>query len=160
MSHLGSNSNRKRKSCHRHNSASLSTSYVLCSIFMLYSALWSVAICQWRQSLQFATHDVRFSFKIRAQYHEQDDNYEKSMRYINMGFTGMFSVETVLKIIGFGIKVCIAFVYTGASVCVCECEPLVISLLVNWFLGRTEYYVTIMLNPNHRSEHMILLNRR
>lgn len=27
------------------------------------------------------------------------------MRYINMGFTGMFSVETVLKIIGFGIKV-------------------------------------------------------
>lgn len=27
------------------------------------------------------------------------------MRYINMGFTGMFSVETVLKIFGFGIKV-------------------------------------------------------
>lgn len=31
--------------------------------------------------------------------------YEKSLKYINMGFTGMFSVETVLKIIGFGFKV-------------------------------------------------------
>jgi len=31
--------------------------------------------------------------------------YEKSLKYINMGFTGMFSVETVLKIIGFGVKV-------------------------------------------------------
>lgn len=40
-------------------------------------------------------------------YHNQGDVYEKSMRYINMGFTGMFSVETVLKIIGFGVKVCI-----------------------------------------------------
>ncbi|XP_017489043.1 PREDICTED: voltage-dependent calcium channel type A subunit alpha-1-like, partial [Rhagoletis zephyria] len=30
--------------------------------------------------------------------------YEKSLKYINMGFTGMFSVETVLKIIGFGVK--------------------------------------------------------
>ena len=39
------------------------------------------------------------------QYHNQSDAYEKTMRYINMGFTGMFSVETVLKIIGFGIKV-------------------------------------------------------
>lgn len=28
-----------------------------------------------------------------------------SLKYINMGFTGMFSVETVLKIIGFGVKV-------------------------------------------------------
>ncbi|XP_055380450.1 voltage-dependent calcium channel type A subunit alpha-1 isoform X7 [Condylostylus longicornis] len=37
-------------------------------------------------------------------YHQQGDIYEKSLRYINMGFTGMFSVETVLKIIGFGIK--------------------------------------------------------
>lgn len=39
------------------------------------------------------------------QYHNQSQTYEKAMRYINMGFTGMFSVETVLKIIGFGIKV-------------------------------------------------------
>uniref|UniRef100_A0A1B0DPU1 Ion transport domain-containing protein n=1 Tax=Phlebotomus papatasi TaxID=29031 RepID=A0A1B0DPU1_PHLPP len=30
--------------------------------------------------------------------------YEKSLKYLNMGFTGMFSVETVLKIIGFGVK--------------------------------------------------------
>lgn len=49
---------------------------------------------------------VRFALVLWSkQYHKQDDNYEKSMRYINMGFTGMFSVETVLKIIGFGIKV-------------------------------------------------------
>lgn len=41
------------------------------------------------------------------QYHNQSKNYEKAMRYINMGFTGMFSVETVLKIMGFGVKVCI-----------------------------------------------------
>lgn len=39
------------------------------------------------------------------QYHNQGDMYEKSLKYINMGFTGMFSVETVLKIIGFGVKV-------------------------------------------------------
>lgn len=31
--------------------------------------------------------------------------YEKSLKYLNMGFTGMFSVETILKIIGFGVKV-------------------------------------------------------
>jgi hypothetical protein len=28
-----------------------------------------------------------------------------SLKYLNMGFTGMFSVETILKIIGFGVKV-------------------------------------------------------
>lgn len=38
-------------------------------------------------------------------YHQQSKNYEKSLKYLNMGFTGMFSVETVLKIIGFGVKV-------------------------------------------------------
>lgn len=33
-----------------------------------------------------------------------------SLKYLNMGFTGMFSVETILKIIGFGVKV-------GAHIC-------------------------------------------
>lgn len=40
-----------------------------------------------------------------VQYHNQSKEYEKSLKYLNMGFTGMFSVETVLKIIGFGVKV-------------------------------------------------------
>ncbi|XP_031638626.1 voltage-dependent calcium channel type A subunit alpha-1 isoform X5 [Contarinia nasturtii] len=41
---------------------------------------------------------------LMMKYHNQSPVFEKLMRYINMGFTGMFSVETVLKIIGFGIK--------------------------------------------------------
>lgn len=41
----------------------------------------------------------------RLKYHQQSKNYEKSLKYLNMGFTGMFSVETILKIIGFGVKV-------------------------------------------------------
>lgn len=40
-----------------------------------------------------------------VQYHNQSKEFEKSLKYLNMGFTGMFSVETVLKIIGFGVKV-------------------------------------------------------
>ena len=40
-----------------------------------------------------------------VKYHQQSKNYEKSLKYLNMGFTGMFSVETILKIIGFGVKV-------------------------------------------------------
>lgn len=42
---------------------------------------------------------------IQLKYHQQSKNYEKSLKYLNMGFTGMFSVETILKIIGFGVKV-------------------------------------------------------
>ncbi|KRF82380.1 uncharacterized protein Dvir_GJ18738, isoform T [Drosophila virilis] len=41
---------------------------------------------------------------LMMKYHNQSEMYEKSLKYINMGFTGMFSVETVLKIIGFGVK--------------------------------------------------------
>ncbi|KAH8301016.1 hypothetical protein KR044_011486 [Drosophila immigrans] len=41
---------------------------------------------------------------LMMKYHNQGEMYEKSLKYINMGFTGMFSVETVLKIIGFGVK--------------------------------------------------------
>jgi hypothetical protein len=45
----------------------------------------------------------------KKQYHNQGKMYEKSLKYLNMGFTGMFSVETVLKIIGFGVKVGVNF---------------------------------------------------
>ncbi|XP_053950323.1 voltage-dependent calcium channel type A subunit alpha-1 isoform X4 [Anastrepha ludens] len=41
---------------------------------------------------------------LMMKYHNQGEMYDKSLKYINMGFTGMFSVETVLKIIGFGVK--------------------------------------------------------
>ncbi|XP_070508106.1 voltage-dependent calcium channel type A subunit alpha-1 isoform X3 [Chironomus tepperi] len=41
---------------------------------------------------------------LMMKYHQQSKNYEKSLKYLNMGFTGMFSVETILKIIGFGVK--------------------------------------------------------
>lgn len=39
------------------------------------------------------------------QCHDQNKKLENFMKYLNMIFTGMFSVETVLKIIGFGARV-------------------------------------------------------
>lgn len=51
-----------------------------------------------------------------VQYHNQSVHYEKSLKYLNMGFTGMFSVETVLKIIGFGVKVGTIRTSTAATV--------------------------------------------
>lgn len=39
------------------------------------------------------------------QYYNQNDLYTDILKYSNMGFTGMFSVETVLKIIAYGVKV-------------------------------------------------------
>lgn len=39
------------------------------------------------------------------QYYNQNDLYADILKYSNMGFTGMFSVETVLKIIAYGVKV-------------------------------------------------------
>ena len=49
---------------------------------------------------------LNFTFQhSNLKYHQQRKNYEKSLKYLNMGFTGMFSVETILKIIGFGVKV-------------------------------------------------------
>lgn len=44
-------------------------------------------------------------FSSFLQYHGQGQTYENVMRYINMVFTGLFSVEAVLKIFGFGFKV-------------------------------------------------------
>ncbi|XP_063695784.1 voltage-dependent calcium channel type A subunit alpha-1 isoform X3 [Culicoides brevitarsis] len=41
---------------------------------------------------------------LMMKYHNQSKTYEKYLKNLNMVFTGMFSVETVLKIIGFGVK--------------------------------------------------------
>ncbi|CAK1548185.1 unnamed protein product [Leptosia nina] len=38
------------------------------------------------------------------QFYNQNDLYSDILKYSNMGFTGMFSVETVLKIIAYGVK--------------------------------------------------------
>lgn len=49
-------------------------------------------------------HTVRH-FITKWQYYNQNDIYADVLKYSNMGFTGMFSVETVLKIIAYGVKV-------------------------------------------------------
>ncbi|XP_053600619.1 voltage-dependent calcium channel type A subunit alpha-1 isoform X7 [Plodia interpunctella] len=41
---------------------------------------------------------------LMMKYYNQNDLYADILKYSNMGFTGMFSVETVLKIIAYGVK--------------------------------------------------------
>ncbi|XP_069354188.1 LOW QUALITY PROTEIN: voltage-dependent calcium channel type A subunit alpha-1 [Maniola hyperantus] len=41
---------------------------------------------------------------LMMKYYNQNDVYADILKYSNMGFTGMFSVETVLKIIAYGVK--------------------------------------------------------
>ncbi|XP_049884619.1 voltage-dependent calcium channel type A subunit alpha-1 isoform X9 [Pectinophora gossypiella] len=41
---------------------------------------------------------------LMMKYYNQNDLYADVLKYSNMGFTGMFSVETVLKIIAYGVK--------------------------------------------------------
>ncbi|XP_072935176.1 voltage-dependent calcium channel type A subunit alpha-1 isoform X2 [Epargyreus clarus] len=41
---------------------------------------------------------------LMMKYYNQNDLYSDILKYSNMGFTGMFSVETVLKIIAYGVK--------------------------------------------------------
>ncbi|CAG5041769.1 unnamed protein product [Parnassius apollo] len=41
---------------------------------------------------------------LMMKYYKQNDLYADILKYSNMGFTGMFSVETVLKIIAYGVK--------------------------------------------------------
>ncbi|XP_041974493.1 voltage-dependent calcium channel type A subunit alpha-1 isoform X4 [Aricia agestis] len=41
---------------------------------------------------------------LMMKYYNQSDLYSDILKYSNMGFTGMFSVETVLKIIAYGVK--------------------------------------------------------
>lgn len=50
--------------------------------------------------IQYAWHIIS-----KWQYYNQNDVYADVLKYSNMGFTGMFSVETVLKIIAYGVKV-------------------------------------------------------
>lgn len=53
----------------------------------------------------FGTIIIQLSFPT-SQYHGQHATYDKVLRYINMLFTGLFTIEAILKIFGFGIKVC------------------------------------------------------
>ncbi|XP_026323666.1 voltage-dependent calcium channel type A subunit alpha-1 [Hyposmocoma kahamanoa] len=41
---------------------------------------------------------------LMMKYYNQNDLYADILKYSNMGFTGMFSVETVLKIVAYGVK--------------------------------------------------------
>lgn len=39
------------------------------------------------------------------QFHQQSEPYKNTLKYMNMCFTGMFTVECILKIAAFGVKV-------------------------------------------------------
>ena len=39
------------------------------------------------------------------QFHRQSDAYKNALKYMNMCFTGMFTVECILKIAAFGVRV-------------------------------------------------------
>nr|XP_014290084.1 voltage-dependent calcium channel type A subunit alpha-1 isoform X17 [Halyomorpha halys] len=41
---------------------------------------------------------------LMMKYHKQSAIYKKTLNYMNMGFTGMFTVECVLKIMAFGVR--------------------------------------------------------
>ncbi|XP_077299455.1 calcium voltage-gated channel subunit cacophony [Arctopsyche grandis] len=41
---------------------------------------------------------------LMMKYHNQSTIYSDILKYSNMGFTGMFSVETVMKIVAYGVK--------------------------------------------------------
>lgn len=49
---------------------------------------------------------IQYSWHVtKWQFYNQNDSYAEILKYSNMGFTGMFSVETVLKIVAYGVKV-------------------------------------------------------
>ncbi|XP_018406731.1 PREDICTED: voltage-dependent calcium channel type A subunit alpha-1 [Cyphomyrmex costatus] len=41
---------------------------------------------------------------LMMKFHRQSDSYKNTLKYMNMCFTGMFTVECVLKIAAFGVK--------------------------------------------------------
>ncbi|CAH1183785.1 unnamed protein product [Phaedon cochleariae] len=41
---------------------------------------------------------------LMMKYDKQGDNYTKTLKYLNWGFTGMFTVECLLKILAFGVR--------------------------------------------------------
>ncbi|XP_073986797.1 calcium voltage-gated channel subunit cacophony isoform X7 [Rhodnius prolixus] len=41
---------------------------------------------------------------LMMKYHKQSAIYKKTLHYMNMGFTGMFTVECILKILAFGVR--------------------------------------------------------
>ena len=42
------------------------------------------------------------NFGIFIQYYDEPTEYKAILKYINMGFTIMFTIECVLKLLGFG----------------------------------------------------------
>ncbi|XP_018318088.1 voltage-dependent calcium channel type A subunit alpha-1 [Mycetomoellerius zeteki] len=41
---------------------------------------------------------------LMMKFHQQSDSYKNTLKYMNMCFTGMFTVECILKIAAFGVK--------------------------------------------------------
>lgn len=46
-----------------------------------------------------------FVSECALQYHKQSDVYKNTLKYCNMCFTGMFTVECIMKIAAFGVRV-------------------------------------------------------
>lgn len=58
----------------------------------------------------FSTQAIPFNNVLRfimcvLQSHGQSEGFEKIMRNVNIVFTTLFTIESILKILGFGIKV-------------------------------------------------------
>lgn len=46
--------------------------------------------------------DKLLSYVVRSQFQGMSDRYKDTLKYLNMGFTVMFSIECTLKLIGCG----------------------------------------------------------
>lgn len=69
--------------------------------FRLTKVFFSI-VCFWRREIV----QMRNFFLVKLQYHGRSSTLEAISRYINMVFTGLFTIEALLKIFGFGVKVC------------------------------------------------------
>lgn len=47
---------------------------------------------------------------IQFQFHGNSEFYEKVLRYFNTALTAVFTVESILKILAFGVRVCFSLV--------------------------------------------------
>jgi hypothetical protein len=47
-----------------------------------------------------------FNFKLFLQYYRSPQPYNDMLTYANTTFTALFTVESILKIIAFGLRVC------------------------------------------------------
>ncbi|KAL0276239.1 UNVERIFIED_CONTAM: hypothetical protein PYX00_003847 [Menopon gallinae] len=41
---------------------------------------------------------------LMMKFHKQSASYKKSLHYLNMGFTTMFTIETILKLLAYGVR--------------------------------------------------------